>query len=71
MKRFMSRKFIMAMAAQAVAVVAMIWPEHQDRVGAVIQSVAALAVAVLTAIGYIRAEASVDRAGLGKRTGEP
>ncbi len=63
MKRFASRKFIMALAAQVVALTAMLWPEYEDQVSMVIQSTAALVVAALTAAGYIHAEASIDRAG--------
>jgi len=67
MKRFASRKFLMALAAQCIALAALIWPEHEDQIAAIVQSVAALAVAVLSAVGYIRAEASIDRAGVATR----
>ena len=60
-KRFTSRKFIVALAAQIAGLVVLLWPEHEQDVRAVAESVAALAVVVLSAVGYIAAEASVDR----------
>ena len=70
MKRFASRKFIMALAAQVGALVVLIWPEHEATVMATVEALAALAVSLGSALGYVAAESSVDRAravGDGKR----
>ncbi len=60
-KRWMSRKFITSLAAQVAAVVVLLWPQHQPAIVQASESIAALLVLVLSALGYVHAEASVDR----------
>lgn len=59
--RWLSRKFITAMVAQFAALAALIWPSQGPTLIHAGQDVAALVVLVLTALGYIHAEASIDR----------
>lgn len=59
--RFTSRKFIMALAAQVVALATLLWPEHSSAVSEVTTNLAALLVSILGILGYIKAEASIDR----------
>ncbi len=63
MKRFASRKFIMALAAQVTGLLVLIWPAQEAGIAAAVEAVAALAVVILSSLGYVAAEASVDRAG--------
>jgi hypothetical protein len=62
MQRFLSRKFIMALAAQLTGLAVLIWPQQEGPIAQGIQSAVALVVVVLSALGYLSAEASVDRA---------
>ena len=61
MKRFTSRKFILAMAGQLTGLAVLIWPQHSEGIAALAESITGLTIIVLTALGYIAAEASVDR----------
>lgn len=60
-RRWTSRKFITAMAAQITAVVVLLWPEHESVIVEASKSITALVVLGLSALGYVYAEASVDR----------
>jgi len=51
----------MAAAAQITALLVLLWPGHESAIVEASQSVTALLVIVLTAVGYIHAEASIDR----------
>jgi len=62
MKRFASRKFIVAMVAQLAGLAMLIWPDHQAGIAAAADAVVAMAVVLLSALGYLTAEAAVDRA---------
>jgi hypothetical protein len=60
--RWASRKFLTTLAAQVGGMLVLIWPQKSGEIAAVVQSVTALAVVLLSALGYVSAEASVDRA---------
>jgi len=66
MKRYLSRKFILAAAAQATGLAVLIWPSHADALAAAIESAAGLAIVLLASLGYLAAESSIDRAGAGR-----
>lgn len=60
-KRWTSRKFVTSLAAQVTAVVVLMWPAHESEIVEASRSITALVVLVLSALGYVHAEASVDR----------
>jgi hypothetical protein len=62
MKRFASRKFIVALIAQLAGVAVLIWPTQAQGIVEAADAITALIVVVLSALGYLSAEASVDRA---------
>lgn len=62
MKRYGSRKFITTVAAQSAALLVLLWPQQQQTILATVDAVAALGVALGSMLGYVSAEASVDRA---------
>lgn len=64
-RRWTSRKFLMAVSAQVTAVAVLFWPEHESAIVEAARSVISLAVVLLTAVGYVTAEASVDRSRAG------
>ncbi len=66
MKRYLSRKFIATAAAQVAALLVLVWPQHEATILASVEAVAALAVALGSALGYVAAESSIDR----KRAGQ-
>lgn len=59
--RWTSRKFLVSLAAQSVAVFVLLWPQHESAIVEASRSIGALAVLALSALGYIQAEASLDR----------
>jgi len=59
--RWTSRKFLTTVAAQAAALAVLLWPNHADAIHGTIQTVVSLAVMLLSSLGYVSAEASVDR----------
>lgn len=61
MKRFLSRKFIVALAAQLSGLAVLIWPQHSEGIAAMAESLSGLLIVVLSSLGYIAAEASIDR----------
>ena len=69
MQRFTSRKFITTLAAQVAALLVLFWPQQQDTIMQAVQGVAALVVLGVSALGYVSAEASIDRAN--KEDAEP
>ncbi len=60
--RWTSRKFLLSLAAQATAVAVLLFPQHESAIVETGRSVTALLVLLLTTLGYLGAEASVDRA---------
>ena len=61
--RWTSRKFLLSLAAQATAVAVLLFPQHESVIVETSRSVTALLVLLLTTLGYLGAEAAVDRAG--------
>jgi hypothetical protein len=62
MRRWTSRKFILALAAELGALAVLIWPRHADAITGVVESLAALLVALLSALGYLTVEGAVEKA---------
>ena len=62
MARWTSRKFLTALIVELAALAALLWPQHEQQILQAAQGAAALVVMGLTALGYISAEASIDRA---------
>jgi len=60
-KRWTSRKFLLTLASQVTALVVLLLPQHESVILEASESVTALLVLVLSSLGYVRAEASVDR----------
>lgn len=59
--RWTSRKFLVSLATQLTAIAVLLWPQHESAIVEASQSVTALIVLVLTTLGYVAAEASLDR----------
>lgn len=70
MKRYLSRKFITTVAAQVAALLVLLWPQHEATILASVEAVAALAVALGSALGYVVAESSIDRVQAGQASTE-
>jgi len=62
--KWTSRKFWMSVAAQVAALVVLFWPGHQSQVMEATQSLTALVMMVLSSLGYVTAESSLDRRAL-------
>ena len=60
-RRWTSRKFITSLTAQLTAVIVLLWPEYESTIVEASTSITALLVLGLSALGYVNAEASVDR----------
>ena len=61
MKRWTSRKFILAMAAQIAGFFILLWPEHDVLIQQLSQSLAGLLVIAISTTTYVASEASIDR----------
>lgn len=61
MPRFTSRKFLTTFVAQLAALAVLLFPQHESAIVEGSTSVAALLVLALSALGYVREEASLDR----------
>ena len=60
--RWTSRKFLLSLSTQIVAIAVLLWPEHESVIVQAAQSITALLVLALSTLGYVAAEASLDRA---------
>lgn len=60
LRRFASRKFLVAVAGFAGAICAAFLPDYKDQVVAAISRIGGAALAVLVAMKYIAAEAKID-----------
>lgn len=69
--RWTSRKFITTLAVQVASVLVLIWPGQEEAIMEAARSVAALVVLLLSGLGYVVAEASVDRADRSEPRREP
>ncbi len=61
--RWTSRKFLLSLGAQITALAVLLWPSHESAIVEASQSITALLVILLTTMGYVQAEASIDRKG--------
>ena len=59
--RWLSRKFLVSFLTQVAAVLVLMWPEHAAAIDEAATSITALVVLALTSLGYVAAEAAVDR----------
>ncbi|MEM9883142.1 MAG: hypothetical protein AAF800_09525 [Planctomycetota bacterium] len=60
-RRWTSRKFLMSLSVQVTAILVLLWPEHESAIVEAGRSVTALVVLLLSGLGYVAAEASLDR----------
>ena len=60
LRRLASRKFLLALAAFVGAICATFIPQYKDQVVQAVSMIGGSFLAVLIALGYIRAEASID-----------
>lgn len=68
MNRFTSRKFILALSAQVIALLALFMPEHATAATEIVTNATALLLSLGAAAGYIHAEGKVDAARAGGLT---
>ena len=61
--RWSSRKFLLSLSVQISAIAVLLWPEHESVIVEATRSVTALVVLLLSGLGYVTAEASIDRRG--------
>lgn len=66
MSRFLSRKFLVALGAQVAGLLTLIWPNQSEPITAAVQAVVAMVVVLASALGYVSAEASIDRTRVGQ-----
>ena len=59
--RWTSRKFLISLATHLTAVAVLVWPKHQSAIVEASRTITALLVMLLSTLGYLHAEASVDR----------
>lgn len=58
--RWTSRKFILALSAQLTSIIVLMWPGHESAIVEASTSVTSLLVILVTSLGYVTAEASID-----------
>ena len=63
MTRWTSRKFLLSVSVQATAIAVLLWPQHESAIVEAGRSITALVVLLLSGLGYVSAEASIDRSG--------
>ena len=63
MTRWTSRKFLLSVSVQATAIAVLLWPQHESAIVEAGRSITALVVLLLSGLGYVSAEASIDRTG--------
>lgn len=59
--RWTSRKFLLSLSVQVSAIAVLFWPEHESAIVESGRSITALIVMLLSGLGYVSAEASIDR----------
>lgn len=62
--RWTSRKFLLSLSAQITAMLVLFWPERGSAITEAAQVITALVVMLASALGYVRAESSIDRENL-------
>lgn len=58
--RWTSRKFIMAVSAQLTSMIVLFWPGQESAIVEASTSITSLVVILVTSLGYVAAEASLD-----------
>ncbi|MEZ6193554.1 MAG: hypothetical protein R3C45_19975 [Phycisphaerales bacterium] len=58
--RWTSRKFILAVSAQLTSMIVLFWPGHESAIVEASTSITSLVVILVTSLGYVAAEASLD-----------
>ena len=59
--RWTSRKFLLSLAAHLTAIAVLLWPQRASAIVEASRSVTALVVLLLSTLGYLHAESSIDR----------
>ena len=59
--RWTSRKFLLSFSAQITALLVLLWPERGSEITEAAQVITALIVMLVSSLGYVHAEASIDR----------
>ena len=59
--RWKSRKFLLALSAQVTGILVLLWPGQESAIAQSSESVTALVVVVLSTLGYLHAEGTIDR----------
>jgi len=59
--RWTSRKFLLSLVAHLTAIAVLLWPQHTSAIVEASRSVTALIVILLSTLGYLHAESSIDR----------
>lgn len=67
MEKFLSRRFLIALAAMISGVLIALFPESEEAVNTAVSQISGLVMATLGALGYMVTEASVDKAAVGKK----
>ncbi|MEM9417490.1 MAG: hypothetical protein AAGA25_00365 [Planctomycetota bacterium] len=60
-RHWTSRKFLLSLSVQVTAIAVLLWPEHESAIVEVSRSATALLVMLLSSLGYVSAEAAIDR----------
>lgn len=68
--RWTSRKFIMAVSAQLTSMIVLFWPGHESAIVEASTSITSLLVILVTSLGYVAAEASIDARNASSSGGE-
>lgn len=59
--RWTSRKFLTTFIAQLAGLAVLFWPQHETIIHSLADSVAALAVVLVSTVTYVWSEASIDQ----------
>ena len=59
--RWTSRKFLLSVSAQLTSIAVLLWPAHESAIVQASTSITALVVLLLSSLGYVTAEAAIDR----------
>lgn len=59
--RWTSRKFLLTLSAQIAALLVLLFPHRGAEIGEATQAIASLLVMLLSSLGYVHAESSIDR----------
>lgn len=67
--RWRSRKFLITLAAQATAILTLLWPPHESAIADARGAITAPLMMGLTAVGYVVTEGAIDRGRASRSTG--